>query len=324
MVLEQPQAGLKYAPFPPGTPLWDPAAACTCPYEPPIGPDGLPVGRDQDPAWTDWTEDPVDRHATSRKPCSCPCRRSVAHEVFKMATGLYGLGYRHTPDSKGAGDYPGWLDVDLYGPYGRPEREIKSMDGRLSEEQVLVLTSKRHAGHDVGVWRTCCLLSGEIGRQMAKAAGMHPQDQWANYRPPSARGIPLAGAPRRRLRPVVDEQLPGQPAEQFPTTHPAVGFEVPMSADTGARAQLEAWIRDQSFPPSMVPYPIRLVFDGALVAVQIRNGMARAGQPAPRCWRGQLQRTPLPPGLLERLGVQLREAGNAAALMDTFDREPTS
>jgi hypothetical protein len=77
------------------------------------------------------------------------------------------LGY-HTRDSRGsAHGFPDWVIVGRSVIY----RELKTAKGRVTDSQAEWLHALVRAEQDACVWRPADLLSGLIGRQLAKLAG---------------------------------------------------------------------------------------------------------------------------------------------------------
>lgn len=71
--------------------------------------------------------------------------------VIRLARAL-GWDYYHTRDSRRS--QPGYPDLHLWHPvHGQLFRELKTMRGRLSPDQVKVVASLTAAGADVAVWR---------------------------------------------------------------------------------------------------------------------------------------------------------------------------
>mgnify|MGYP000387661398 CR=1 FL=1 len=68
------------------------------------------------------------------------------------------------------GSRAGWPDEALWGPGGFMLRELKTEQGRISEEQHATLSSLGLAGVDVAVWRPRDLHSGRILRELRRVA----------------------------------------------------------------------------------------------------------------------------------------------------------
>lgn len=227
----------------------------------------------------------------------------------------YAVGYQHSGDSRKSDR--GYPDVHLWprgGPPGRGSTyvELKQMDPNPSEDQVRVMGELAAAGHPVFLVRPCCLLTGVFDQIVADVAGVRPQGKYADPRQrpdatPAATSLlptaPELAAPARPApaprRPRPQPELPGvEPPEEIPR---AVGYVVPSRAilsDYPAMVELESWLRAAGFPPTLVPFPMRIVAGDALVVVQVRVTTERV-------WRAAPTTTPFPRHLVSRLAADV-------------------
>lgn len=227
----------------------------------------------------------------------------------------YRTGYQHSGDSRKSDS--GYPDVHLWPRGGAPGRgstyvELKRMDPNPSEDQVRVMAELAAAGHPVYLVRPCCLLTGVFDQIVANVAGVQPQGHYADPRqrpdtaPADTSVLPTApelAAPARpvpaprRARP--QPEMPGvDPPEDIPG---AVAYVVPSSAilnDYPATVELENWLRAAGFPPTLVPFPMRIVAGDGLVVVQVRPATERV-------WRAAPTATPFPRKLVSRLAADV-------------------
>jgi len=316
------------------------AHAYGCGYSP-----KLTAGRlvqKHDPAWQ------LPENGNSR--CAVSLQRFVtaraAHPLLHKTPG-YGLGYHHSIEPRG--EIAGYPDVHAWAP--RPGamlfRELKGMGVDPRPEQAATLTDLAAAGANVGVWWPCCWYAGRVDRELAAlaaattliggqwAAGLPPQPGQPGYTP----WTPDQPTPVRTSRRAVADRLapatpaPDRPATEMPgadlppafTAYVLAGYTVPMPASAAASAAsitLDEWLRDRGFPPSAVPYPVRIITTVTSgVAVQCRVG----GPAAPRVWRsapqGRDQPRDLPADLTIALGAAVIYGDDAVAMLD--DTDPT-
>lgn len=247
---------------------------CDCGYQPVLT--GGRLAKDRDPAWlmSEQTRDP-----------------GCVNERARAKAKVYGLGYQHHGDSRKSG--AGYPDVHLWdhhGGRGSLYAELKTMDGRLSPDQILILGQLRAAGHRTDVWRPCCALSGRVDQVMAEFAGATARTRQPTPAPPPA-DRPVA---QPVDEPSLGEQLAGWADVNLPE---AFGFIVPISArsrDARTVERLEQWLRDCGVQPASVPYPIRLVVAGDALAVQVRREPTRRGERPCQVWWLTTAATPFP------------------------------
>lgn len=266
------------APLPAGMqPL--PWNVCGCSYRPPEV-DGRKVPQRLDPVW-EFTEDPPPDRRQTR-----PALRKIVQRMLWggkqgkiILPPLYPVGGFHSGDPRY--EKPGFPDLILW-PSARPMvRELKRM-GKVPElAQATHMTSMHVAGWDVGLWRPCCLLSGRISAELARAAGtdLHPHDEYAGYRvralpdigpvrPAASRSAPAAaGVP---LKPM-PEPLAGDLAGQG-----AIGYLIDpggtvTEAEGGDIGVLWRWLRAVGIAPVATTRPIMLVATDTRVHIRIRT-----------------------------------------------------
>lgn len=279
------------------------AEVCACggAYRPKINDRGKLV-KSRDPAWqmAEQTRDPG-------------CLQELARSMARF----YQLGYQHAGDSRKA--RKGYPDVHLSAPgRGSVFVELKRMGKNPDTHQVLVLAELAAAAHPVFLARPCCALTGALDAIMADLAGVEPKGVYVKQHvTPPASDLPVApelAATPRPARP--QPQLPGgEPPTHMPNP---VGYVVPMSAavnDSDALHQLETWLRAADFPPAYVPFPIRLVTGGGLLAVQVRARDTRV-------WRGGHTRTPFPGDLAGRLDADITVGPDCQMVMWLIEDAP--
>jgi hypothetical protein len=267
----------------------------------------------------------------------------AAHPLLHKAPG-YGLGYHHSREPRG--EVAGYPDVHAWAP--RPGaamfRELKGMGVDPRPEQVATLDGLAATGADVGVWWPCCWYAGRIDTELAALAaaahliggcwapGLPPQPGQPGYIAWNPEQTPTPATARRRSR-KADLLAPATPATARPAaelpgadlppmieSYVLAGYAVPMPGNARASAasiDLDAWLRDRGFPPTAVPYPVRIVTTVASgVAVQCRVG----GPTAPRVWRWAPQCRDLPTGLAVTLGAAIVYGNDAIAMLTDTDQ----
>ncbi|WP_431935837.1 hypothetical protein [Micromonospora sp. RP3T] len=281
-----------------------------------------------DPAWQ------LKENGPSRSPESL--QRFVTYRAFHDRAHKqpgYGLGYHHSIHPRG--ELPGYPDCHMWAPKpgGQMFRELKGMGDFPRVEQVAVLSALAATGADVGVWWSCCWYAGRIDRELAALAGadpigqhwapgLPPQPGQAGYAPPPVGGLNESPAavvvPRQRSRnrghadrlaprtAAADMPPPELPGGEVPAGFAAlggVGYLVPMP-DGVLSAGLDRWLREQGFPPVVVPWPLRVVVGGGGVVVQCRPG----GHGRPRMWRWAPGRRDFPEALALAVGADVIHA----------------
>jgi hypothetical protein len=100
---------------------------------------------------------------------------------------------------------------------------------------------------------------------------------------------------------------------------------VPASAQTDGNpddlAELDGWLRGHRFNPADIPWPVRIIVgdDCRSAAVQVRAGLAIAGNPPPRAWRSFALTLGFPGNIVPSLGIDQvfgPSAAQVAALID--------
>jgi hypothetical protein len=330
LVTEAPETTFRTAPLPPGVEL-KLYEECGCDYVPPPGP------RKNDPAWSEWTEDPPrDAGREAGKRClryalSDPRRRS---DGGLLGPNYYGLAHFHSGDARH--DAPGYPDLTIWTPLPVANEvwELKKMGQNPTLPQAHHMTTLEAAGFTVRTVRPCCLLSGAVDRWLGVLSGKEPTlSEWAAgdreaalqraaraaiAGRPSAAAAAVASSPAApRLRVVAEP--PGRPVDdQHAGDAEASAHLVPMPGGErdGARRQLEEWLREHGFPASSVPWPMRIVVAGGLVVVWVNTGEpGRPGQPRPRCWRSSYLERPLPAHTVAELGGSVHTAASVRAAM---------
>jgi hypothetical protein len=299
-----------------------------------------------DPAWQlpelgdGRIADALQRHVTAR----------AAHDLHHRQPG-YGLGYHHSVEPRG--EIAGFPDVTCWAP--RPAallfRELKGMGEDPRPTQVATLTGLAATGADVGVWWSCCWYSGRVDRELAALAGVSYLigQHWAPGLPPqpgqpghvpwtpeppaapasssaSTRTSPRARRRAEQLAPTTPRpprppvELPGaELPPQFAEGCPAYVVPMPGTAQaTDAGVQLDEWLRAHGFPPTVVPYPVRVIDGPAGVAVQCRV----AGPAGPRVWRWAPKLSAVPSRLLDALAAETLYGPAVAELLT--DTDPAS
>jgi hypothetical protein len=148
---------------PADAPVWD-WRVCGCDYVTPLA-GGKPVRQAGNPAYQ-WTEEPN----RSGLPV-------LAREVRDLVVTVFQVGYFHAKDAFRS--FPGFPDCMIWSPGGRLVRELKGMTTDFYGQQLATLTTMRLAGDDVGVWRSCCLLSGRVYAELAAVTGTAAPSRWA-------------------------------------------------------------------------------------------------------------------------------------------------
>lgn len=307
----------------------DPWDVCRCGYErPQVGGKVLP--QRLDPAWQ-WTEDP---------PLNAPqTKRAVRPEVKRLVWGakkkgvwlppLYPLGGFHSGDPRY--DQPGFLDFLLWSPTGAQPmvRELKRMGRSPDLAQATHMTSMHRTGcFDVGLWRTCCLLSGTVSRELAAFAGLplHPLDEFAPRLGkatgddwvigPAVTPVPV-GVRKAHAAAVADQLAPRRaaparppgvlPGSDVPVNEPgrATGYVIGVlsrvDGDQADNDALNAWLRSCGLTLADVPYPINIVGGTYSTRIQVRPADLGADRVRARVWRAFTPTTVFPNVAVHRL-----------------------
>jgi hypothetical protein len=309
--------------------------ACECDYVPPPG-----LQKD-DPAWSEWTEDPP-RTDNGKQSLRMALTRSPGrrHPGGLLGPNFYALCYIHSGDPR-RDTGPGFPDLLIWTPVPGVDNEVwelKVMGEKPSLPQAHHMTTLEASGFKVRTVRPCCLLSGSVDRWLGRLSGKAPDlSEWAPggdrqtalqraaraaiAGPPAAAPAP-SSPPRRRQLAVVPDP-PGRPVDdQAAGDAEASAYLVPMPGGRAddARRQLEEWLREHGFPASSVPWPMRVVVAGPLVVAWVNTGEpGRPGQPRPRCWRSSYLERSFPAHLVAELGGEARTAASVRAAMALID-----
>ena len=275
------------APLPAGV-LPDPWDVCDCDYETPVV-DGKRVPHRLDPAWQ-WTEEPTRNGQLSQRALRPQVQLLLWGNERRGIEPCYPITGFHSGDPRY--DPPGMTDLLLW-PIGFPSvaRELKRMGRSPELHQAITMTAMSRAGCDVGIWRTCCLLSGHISRQLSTWAGvpLHPNDPYARLGPAQ----PLTGlaaveaAHRAGIKPArtargtkpvladiatdtayVLDSLEGEPATGY-----VISPAGTVDEDTAINlALLRTWAVTAGVQPVELMWPWRLVVTDASYHLQLRAG----------------------------------------------------
>lgn len=290
--------------------LWDPTqptrCACDDRYKPQLTKGKLVKSRDRAWRMAEQTRDPQ-------------CLQEQARAASKRYPPLV---YVHHNDSRKANS--GYPDVHLWAPDGRGSVYIELKKMRHTNDptcdpspaQIAIMASLAAAGHLVYLGRPCCLLTGVIDRIMADRAGMEPRGEYVIAALGGGTVLPTANVVPAAPELAATPPPPRRPDPEMPGTEPpddiskAVGYLVPMTAvvtDPEAMREVEGWLRAAGFPPTSVPFPLRIVAGGDQVAVLVRAADGK------RVWRGGRTRSPFPDALIQRLRADTFALGSYRA-----------
>ena len=312
--------------------LWDRRepnrCSCTTAYRPVLNARGTLV-KAREPAWRmkEQTRDP-----------------GCLQEIMRAMSGAYRARYQHHRRSDGSGaGYPDchlWAPLRQYDPNGAwfggsRYAELKRMGHDPTPVQCEVMATLQDAtpGGHVYLVRPCCVFTGAVDAMLAELTGRANLDVRGGRAFPPVEipadaplqpAVPVPAPTRVAYRPADGPvvRAPEPPGADPVGFAPAVGYVIPTPVDGlvhAAAIQVEGWLREHGFAPTVVPYPMRLIVGVDQLHVYCRIGRARPGAYQHQ-WRGAMLRSPFPERLIPVLNLDLIAGPSSAAVATLIEQ----